>query len=239
MSLPAAVAGVVQAASGREHRDDVALPGTGGPAGNAQLTAWLGLVLLVLFLGQLVTLSNVRGLITWHLALGLLLVPPALVKTATTGWRMARYYTGSAEYKQAGPPPLLLRLLGPLVVLGTLAVLATGILLVAVGSGRDHDILVTVLGQRITPLTLHQVAFFGWAAVTGLHVLARLVPAVRLAPLGRGRVPGTGRRAVVLFATTATAAVTAVVVVGLAASWTSGDLGRPDGGPARHAGERR
>lgn len=94
MPLPPPVTDVVQAAAGRTHRADAVLPGTGGPAGNAQLTAWLGLVLLALFLAQLVTLLDVRGLISWHLAIGLLLVPPALVKMATTGWRMARYYTG-------------------------------------------------------------------------------------------------------------------------------------------------
>lgn len=225
--LPAAVTDVVDAASGRAHRDDPVLPGTGGPAGNGQLTAWLGLALLVLFVAELVTLLDVRGLITWHLTLGLLLIPPALAKTATTGWRMVRYYTGAPAYREAGPPPLLLRLLGPLVVLGTLAVLGTGVLLVALGPDTGRSPLFGVLGRQISPLTLHQASFLGWAVVTGLHVVGRLVPAVRLA--GGRRLPGTGRRTGALVVTAAVAALVAVVVVGLASSWTSGGLERHRG----------
>ena len=75
-------------ALGREHRTDPVVPDTGGPSGNARLTAWTGLFLLVLFIAELVTLLDVRGLIGWHLSVGVLLVPPALLKTATTGWRV-------------------------------------------------------------------------------------------------------------------------------------------------------
>lgn len=218
--LPAAVTDVVDTASGRMHRDDPVLPGTGGPAGNGKLTAWLGLTLLALFVAELVTLLDVRGLITWHLALGLLLIPPAVAKTATTGWRMVRYYSGVPAYRQAGPPALLLRLLGPLVVLGTLALLGTGVLLVALGPDTGGQPLFGVLGRQISPLTLHQASFIGWAVVTGLHVVGRLVPTVRLAR--RRRLPGTGARAGALLLTAAVAALVAVVVVGLASSWTSG-----------------
>jgi hypothetical protein len=72
-------------------RTDPVLAGSGGPAGNAVLTAWTGLTLLVLSVAELLTLFDVRGLISWHVAIGALLVPPALVKTASTGWRIARY----------------------------------------------------------------------------------------------------------------------------------------------------
>src|SRR4051812_49572720 len=93
-------------ATGRPPRpDDVTAP-TGGPAGNARLTAWTGLILLVLFGAELVTLLDVRGLITWHAVIGVVLVPPALLKTATTGWRIVRYYTGNRGYRTAGPPPM-------------------------------------------------------------------------------------------------------------------------------------
>ena len=123
----------IAAALGRAHRADPVVPGTGGPAGNARLTAWTGLLLLVLFLAELVTLLDVRGLISWHLALGVALGPPALLKTTTTGWRIVRYYTGDRPYRQAGPPPVALRLLGPLVVGATLALLGTGLALVLLG----------------------------------------------------------------------------------------------------------
>lgn len=67
----------------------------------------------MLFLGELLTLLDVRGLITWHVVLGALLIPPALLKTATTSWRIVRYYSGNIDYRTAGPPPTLLRLLEP------------------------------------------------------------------------------------------------------------------------------
>src|SRR4051812_7118286 len=104
------VAETVSVALGHAHRDDPVLAGTGGPAGNALLTAWTGLALLVLAVAELLTLLDVRGLISWHVAVGALLVPPALVKTVSTSWRIVRYYAGSAAYAEAGPPPLLLRL---------------------------------------------------------------------------------------------------------------------------------
>src|ERR1700759_5104409 len=84
-----AVEGTLAEATGRESRDNPVLPGTGGPAGNALLTAGTALVLLVLSVGELLTLFDVHGLISWHVALGALLVPPAAMKTASTTWRFA------------------------------------------------------------------------------------------------------------------------------------------------------
>lgn len=228
--LPAPLVDVVQVATGHAHRPDPALPRTGGPAGNARLTAWLGLTLLALFLAELVTLVDVGRLVSWHVVIGLLLVPPSLAKTATTGWRMVRYYTGHAAYRAAGPPVLLLRLLGPLVVLGTLAVLATGIAVALVGSPSAYRPFLTVVGQGVSVLTLHQASFIVWAAATGLHVLARLVPArllVARRPTGGARVAGGPARGLVVALSLAAAAVLAVVLLGHAGSWTHGG---PDGG---------
>ena len=118
---------VVDHAIGRRSRADPVTARSGGPAGNALLTAWIGLTLLVLSVAELLTLFDVRGLIDWHVVIGALLIPPALVKTASTSWRMVRYYLGNEGYRTSGPPPMLLRLLGPLVVASTAALLATGI----------------------------------------------------------------------------------------------------------------
>ena len=215
---------VFDVAAGRVHPDDAVRPGTGGPAGNAQLTAWLGLTLLVLFLAELVTLLNVRGHISWHLTLGLLLIPPALAKTATTTWRMVRYYTGARVYRQAGPPPFLLRILGPLVILSTLALLGTGVTLLVVGPTNDTRPLLTALGQHISPLTLHQAAFFVWIIVITLHVLARFRPALHLATTSTRnglRLPGRGRRVAVLVGTVALAVLVATAGISLATAWTT------------------
>ena len=42
-------------------------------------------------------------------------------------WRFARYYTGAPAYRRKGPPPVLLRLLGPVVVILTLVLLFSGV----------------------------------------------------------------------------------------------------------------
>jgi len=63
-------------------------------------------------------------------ALGLILVPPVLLKIASTTWRMAAYYRGDAAYREKGPPALTLRIVGPLLVFLTLLVFGSGLGLV-------------------------------------------------------------------------------------------------------------
>lgn len=217
----------VAEAIGQSHRDDPVLASSGGPAGNARLTAWLGLVLLVLFVVELATLLDVIGLLSWHVVVGVLLVPPALVKTGTTGWRIIRYYTRSPGYRKAGPPPLVLRVLGPLVVLFTLAVLGSGLALLALGPNASLDPFVTVLGFEVSALTVHQASFVIWAVVTGLHVLGRLVPAIRIIS-GDRPVPGTVARVIGFMGVAVTAALAAVLIYGASTSWLV------DGPPTHH-----
>ncbi len=90
----------------------------------------------------------------------MLLIPPVALKTASTGWRFFRYYTGDRAYRVKGPPILPLRLLAPLVVASTVALFASGVALLVVGPGRG-----IVLG-------LHKASFAVWLVATGLHVLA-------------------------------------------------------------------
>ena len=172
---------VLDEAVGRRHRPDPVVGRTAGPAGNAQLTAWTGLLLLVLIAVELVTLIDVRGLLSWHVVVGVLLVAVAALKIASAGWRFLRYYTGHGPYRQAGPPPMLLRVLGPLVVVGTVAVLGSGLWLIVVGPAGGRQTLVTLLGQRIDLAVDPPGAFIVFAVVAGLHLLARMVPAVVLA----------------------------------------------------------
>lgn len=218
------VSDAVLEAVGRSRRRDPVLAGSGGPAGNARLTAWTGIVLLVLSLAELVTLLDVRHFISWHVVIGVLLVPPALLKTGTTGWRIARYYARDAHYVRAGPPPMLLRLLGPAVVIFTLAVLASGLALVVLGQQRSQAVLVSAVGFQVNAVTVHQAMFAAWAAVTGLHVLGRVVPALRMTlvpPRDAPDVPGHRRRVGVLLAAVLIAAVASPLVLAAAASWQS------------------
>ena len=79
--------------------------------------------------------SSLDSLLTPHIFVGVVLIPPILLKVATTGYRLVRYYRGSAPYVRRGPPPMLLRVLGPLLVLSTGALLGTGVALLVVGPG--------------------------------------------------------------------------------------------------------
>jgi len=87
-------------------------------------------------------------------------------------------------------------------------------------------------------VTIHQATFVVWAVVTGLHTLARLVPAVRLtaAPARAGkRVPGGGRRIAALTATVTIAALSAALVLSASGAWRTQPEQRHGPPPAPHA----
>lgn len=220
-----AVDDVLDEALGRRHRSDPVVGRTAGPAGNAQLTAWTGLLLLALVVVELVTLIDVRGLLSWHVVVGVLLVAVAALKIASTGWRLLRYYGGHRPYRQAGPPVLLLRILGPLVVLSTIGVLGSGLWLIVVGPEAGRRTLATLLGQRIDLVSVHQALFVVFAVAAGLHLLARLVPAVVLATGrghredGSGRLRGKGPRIAVLAVTVVAGALAAALILPAASDW--------------------
>lgn len=207
MNVRAIAQEYVDHALARAHREDPTAPRTGGPAGNARLTAWLGMVLLVGFAAEGITLLDVRGMVGWHIALGAILIPPALAKTATTGWRIARYYSGAPAYRKGGPPPLLLRVIGPVVVASTLGVLGSGL---AVAALRQPYLL-----------ALHKAVFVVWIGATGVHVLGRLLPAFQLTGFGRGprggeeRIAGRRARTALVVLTIGVAIATALLVASL------------------------
>src|SRR5205807_5135221 len=122
----------------------------GGVEGNERLTGATGAVLLVLLAVEGVTIVFLRPLISTHVFVGMLLIPPVALKLAATGYRFARYYGRHPEYRLKGPPHPLLRGLAPLVVLATVAVFATGVALLALG--RPSPLVVT----------LHKGAFVVW-----------------------------------------------------------------------------
>jgi hypothetical protein len=222
-------------AAGRSHRRDEVVGSSGGPAGNARLTAWTGLLLLVLFGAELVTLLDVRGWIDWHIVIGVLLIPPALVKTASTGWRIVRYYTGSRPYRDAGPPALVLRVLGPLVILSTLCVLGSGVALILVSPDAGRQSFVSAAGLGVSLLMIHKASFVIWGIVTGAHTLGRLIPALQLTVLrwsdGR-RVPGRHRRSATLVAAVLSGVLAAVLALSVAGAWRTDSTARahfPDG----------
>ena len=141
------------------------------PEGNARLTASTAVVLFVLLAAEGVTILRVRALLTPHVFIGMLLVPPVLLKMGSTIWRFARYYLGDPAYRHRGPPLPIFRHIGPVVIVLTLAVFATGIAL-----------LLGPRSWRSQMLLLHRASFIVWLAVMAVHVLGHLADTARLAP---------------------------------------------------------
>jgi hypothetical protein len=145
-------------------------------AGNERLTAMTGAVLLVLFAAEGVTILRIQRLLTVHFFLGMLLLGPVALKVASTAYRFARYYAGSGPYVRRGPPAPFMRLLGPLVMATSLAVLGTGVVLAVIGPGRGPW------------LFLHKATFVLWFGAMSIHVLAYAPRLPRL--LTGGQAPG-------------------------------------------------
>ena len=106
-----------------------AAAGMEGPAErNQRLTALTGIVLLVLLAALAVTVLDVPRFLAAHYVIGFLLLPPLILKLASTGYRFVRYYSGSEPFRRAGAPPLILRfLVAPVLVVATAAVFVTGL----------------------------------------------------------------------------------------------------------------
>jgi hypothetical protein len=181
----------------------------GGTTGNERLTAVNGAILIVLLAVIGLTLLRLRSLLSVHLFVGMLLIPPILLKLASTGYRFMRYYTHNPIYRRKGPPPALLRMIAPMMVLTTVVVFASGVALLFVGpSSRD------------TLLPIHKVSFILWSAFFALHVLGHLVelpPALRAdySPSARlsGDVTGRSGRTLALSGALVAGVVLAILVI--------------------------
>ena len=165
----------------------------GGAEGNEILTSAAAVVLVVLLVAEGITIVHMRGLLSAHMFIGLVLIPPVIVKLGSTGYRMVSYYAGARAYRVKGAPLLPLRLMAPVLVTSTLAVLASGVALLVAGH------------KSSTALTIHKLSFILFGVVFAVHFLAyvpRVVRSLR-ADWGAARrrsVPGAGARAMLVAA---------------------------------------
>ena len=158
-----------------------------GVQANARLIGYASIVLLIPLMAEVVT--GVRIGLLAHALIGFLLIPPLLLKLGSVGYRFLRYYTGELRYRQAGPPELVMRLLGPVLVLLTVVLFATGIELWLFGYR---------FGSRWA--TWHKASFVLWFLVVTVHVVAysRRTGVLALAD-SRARLPGApARRSLVI-----------------------------------------
>jgi hypothetical protein len=131
----------------------------------------------------------------------------------STTWRFARYYLGSPEYRRKGPPPIVLRFLGPVLVTLTMIVFASGIALLLVPTGWRNRLLL-----------VHKASFIVWIAAMIVHVLGHILDTARLAPRDwmrrtRVQVSGAGFRQWAIAGSLALGLVLALVTVPEVGRW--------------------
>jgi hypothetical protein len=183
----------------------------GGTEGNEILTSATAVVLIGLLAAEGYTIVNMHGLVTAHMFIGLVLIPPVALKLGSTGYRFARYYTGSRPYRAKGPPRLPLRVLAPVLVAATLAVFVTGVLLLAAGHKAG------------AVLQLHQLSFIVWGVVFAVHLLAYLPRMVRsLRAARREAVPGASLRGMLVAAAVGGGVALALALLPTIDAWHGG-----------------
>ena len=190
---------------------------SGGTAGNEQLTAVTGVVLILLLAALGVTILRIGGLLNAHMFIGMLLIGPVVLKLASTGYRFVLYYIANPRYRAKGPPATELRLLAPLVVFTTVVVFASGVALLFVGPSA-----------RGTLTPIHKVSFVAWLAVTALHVLGHLAEMPRALAADRyesrewdDHGSGRGARALALAGALVGGLVLALLVESQFAAWAN------------------
>jgi hypothetical protein len=189
----------------------------GGTDGNEQLTTVTGMILIVLLAVIGFTIPQLRQFVSVHLFVGMLLIGPVLLKMASTGYRFLRYYTGNVEYRRKGPPDTALRLIGPIVVLSTIAVFATGVVLLILGPSH-----------RNPWVELHKLTFIVWVVFMSLHVLMHLPAVARALGIGRegheqlaGAAPGAAGRWIAIAGALVAGLVLAIVLIPDFSAWTA------------------
>jgi hypothetical protein len=173
-----------------------------------------GAVLLILLAVECYTILRIGRLLTLHVFLGMLLLGPVTLKAGSVLYRFARYYTGSEPYRRKGPPALLLRLIGPIIVLLTACVFGSGIMLAVTGPSY---------GPPSGWLVVHRISFFAWLFFIAIHVVTYVprLPRLLAAEARRPMVVLGGRstRLALLIGSLLGGLVIALLTVHLAGNW--------------------
>jgi hypothetical protein len=185
-----------------------------GVVGNARLTGAVAAALLVLLAAEGATIPFIGQLLGPHVFIGMLLIPPVLLKLGSTGYRFGRFYFGNPAYVRRGPPNIALRALAPGVVLTTLALFGTGVALLFAGPPSN------------TLIFAHKLSFFAWVALTTLHILGHILEVPKLAlpdwrrnGLPEARLAGAGARTMTLGLAILAGAVLALLTYSAAGPW--------------------
>ena len=183
-----------------------------GPRGNELLTSAVAVVLIALLAAEGLTILDLRPLVDEHMFVGLVLIPPVLLKLGSVGYRFVRYYAGARPYTAKGPPRPLLRVLAPLLVAATIALFASGVLLLAAGH------------KSRSLLQIHQLSSIAWVAVFAVHFLAYIPRVFRslstaLRATRENTVPGGGARGLLVAGATGGGVALALALLPVIDSW--------------------
>jgi len=130
-----------------------------GVEANARLIGYASIILPIPLAAEVGT--GIRLGLLAHALIGFLLVPPLLLKLGSVGYRFMRYYRGDVDFQAAGPPQVVMRLLGPALVVTTVALFVTGIELWLFGFR---------FGSQWA--AWHKVAFVLWFLAVTVHLVA-------------------------------------------------------------------
>ncbi|MEI7926023.1 MAG: hypothetical protein WCI61_07560, partial [Chloroflexota bacterium] len=184
------------------------------PYSSTRLTAHLGLllsVMLALLFGSgafffLFTFNyNVPPWFTpvrfLHFYTGLASIPILIGKYGSTSVRFAGYYLRVPRFKQAGPPPLIPRLLSPLLAADFFVLYFSGLYMLF----HYYYTVTNIWPFEAKPVQVHLWAAILGAPLVSIHLLWHLVSALHtlrarpappaLAPFAEGRRAVMGRRA--------------------------------------------
>ena len=170
-------------------------------------------MLLVLLAVEGGTIPFLGQLEVVHVVVGLVLIPIVLLKLGTTFYRFVRYYAADRDYRRAGPPHPVMRLAGPLVVVTTVALFASGVALAIVGRHSQ------------TVYTIHKASFIAWFVVMTVHVLGHVwsIPSVAFRDWSAAqRMPGSRVRQLSLIGIAVTGVAVAAFVYPMLPAWGHG-----------------
>lgn len=158
------------------------------------------------------TLLSLHSLLSLHMLVGVALIPPVVLKLGSVFYRFFRYYTGTAAYREKGPPELLMRILiAPVLVVSTVGLFGTGLALLFL---QHPNSLV---------YTVHKGSFIIWFGAIGVHTLVYLwhLPKLAIADWMRSKQAAVGARVRrrVVAASLVTGAGVALVALPLVSAW--------------------
>lgn len=142
--------------------------------------------------------------------LGLVLVPPVLLKLASTGYRFARYYTSSRPIGRRARRTCRLRLMAPVLVVSAIAMFVTGVWLLALEHKSDQLVF------------FHKLSVIVFSVFFGIHVLGYGLKTVRtLSRAWRERpgLPGAGLRSALVASSLGAGVVLAFALSDLISDW--------------------